>query len=333
MESGKKRVLIAFLIVIIIAAVGVSYEYHISMNNSKGGSITVTNTMGNKFSFGSTLTRIVSLDPSATSVLYALGAYKDVVATGSYVCYPPNGTSPVICDDFAVNYEKLVNLTPQAVLGYGATTPSYGAYINNTLHIPFILDDPNSISQIENETLMLGTLTGTSSNATKIVNWMNQAISDMKAIRAEFKAESTFYLECEYNGAIYTAGQNTFINCLMEMANLTNIATGSGYYTISPEIIANDTPSAILIDQFACPACMQQAPFNETPAAKNGNYIQFFNDTYFSSSPDFRIIYGMEWLLEWRAGGNTTILNQIQSIPQFPLSLKYPPNFNYEPPA
>ena len=86
----------------------------------------MTDILGQKFTFNSTLTRIVSLDPSATAVLYALGAYKDVVATGSYDYYPPGGNAPVICNDFTVNNEKLVSLNPQAVLGYGATVPSYG---------------------------------------------------------------------------------------------------------------------------------------------------------------------------------------------------------------
>ncbi|EQD37789.1 periplasmic binding protein, partial [mine drainage metagenome] len=182
----------------------ISYEEYTSHISTNNGKISVTDILGQQFTFNSTLTRIVSFDPSATSLLYALGAYKDVVATGSYDYYPPNGSAPVICNDFKVSYSSLVALKPQAVLGYGATVPSYGLKINNTLNIPFILDNPNSVAEIENETLMLGKLTGTSSNATLITNWMNKSLNDMKNISSSLPSESAFYLECECGGSIYT---------------------------------------------------------------------------------------------------------------------------------
>ena len=330
-NSKNVKVIVSIFVIaaVIISAVG--YVEYVAPRNVTNGKLTVTDIIGQTFTFNSTLTRIVSLDPSATAVLYALGAYKDVVGTGSYDYYPPNGTAPVVCNDFNVHYSSLAALKPQAVLGYGATVPSYGTYINNTLHIPFILNNPNSVSQIENETLMLGALTGTSSNATKITNWMNQSLSDMTNISKGLPNESTFYFECESNGAIWTAGNNTFINDEMQYAHLINIFTQSGYNTISPEVIANSNPSAILIDCYASPAYMSQAPFNETSAAKNNNYVQFFNDTYFTN-PDFRFIYGIEWLLQWRARGNAQMLYELSELPAFPIKLKYSPNFNYETP-
>ncbi|MHB8361329.1 MAG: ABC transporter substrate-binding protein [Thermoplasmataceae archaeon] len=344
MNIGSKRnkAIISILLVVIVIASAVSYEGYTALNNlSKGninntsasrGEINVTDILGQQFTFNSTLTRIVSFDPSATALLYALGAYKDVVATGSYDNYPPNGSAPVICNDFQVSYSSLVALKPQAVLGYGATVPSYGLKINNTLNIPFILDNPNSVSQIENETLMLGKLTGTLSNATLITYWMNQSLSDIKKIASSLPNESAFYFECESGGSIYTAGNNTFINEEMQYVHLINIFNQSGFGTISPEVIANSNPQAILIDCYASVSNMSQAPFNETTAVKNSNYIQFFNDTYFVS-PNFQFIYGIEWLLQWRAHGNSLMLSELNLLPSFPIKLKYSPDFNYEPPT
>lgn len=333
LSGNKIKVLISVAVVVVVIISAIGYAEYVKPSQASGsGKITVTDILGQKFTFNSTLTRIVSLDPSATAVLYALGAYKDVIATGSYDYYPPGGNAPVICNDFTVNNEKLVSLNPQAVLGYGATVPSYGQQINNTLHIPFILDNPNSVGQIENETLMLGELTGTFTNATLITNWINQSLSDMSNISKSLPDESAFYLECEYNGEIYTSGINTFVNDEMQYAHLVNIFNVSGFATISPEVIASSNPNAILIDCCASPSYMSQAPFNSTNAVKNHNYVQFFNDTYFTN-PDFRFVYGIQWLLQWRAQGNAKMLSELSELPPFPIKLTYSPNFNYETPT
>ncbi|WP_162509393.1 ABC transporter substrate-binding protein [Thermogymnomonas acidicola] len=209
---------IAVVIVVVVVAFSVvGYHYRAPPQPQRGEIVIHDALGGTKFVFQQPLTRIVSLDPSATVTLYALGAYKDLVGGNPpFDYYPPNETLPNVGNSFSVNYEELVNLSPQAVLGYGTTMPSYGYTINNTLDIPFILDNPESFSQIENFTLMLGELTGTESNASKIVDWMNESIDAIDSALSQIHQRYTVFYYLYAPPGDWTAGNGTFLNQIFQ---------------------------------------------------------------------------------------------------------------------
>ncbi|MCL4314441.1 MAG: ABC transporter substrate-binding protein [Candidatus Thermoplasmatota archaeon] len=321
--------MIAILIAAVMIVAGLSlYAAYLPHNSTQPSSasiheIKIVDAAGNTFYFFKPVTRIVSLDPSATATLYAIGAYKYLVGGNEFDSYPPNETLPNLGNAYGVNYEELVNLSPQVVLGYGATVPSYGQYINNTLKIPFILDNPNSFKQIESETLMLGNLTGCYHNATLVVNWMQESLGIMENSTANItpsQEKTVFYFLDNYGGD-WTAGNNTFFQDYFNVAHLKNIATQSGYYTINPEVVANSSPDIILLDQYVPESAVNVAPFNETNAYLSSpqQIYTVFNDNFFDE-PDFRVIYAVAWLIEITS--NPLIMHY---LPSFPINLAYPP--------
>ena len=312
--------LVAAIIIVTSALISVGVVTQHS-DSAPAGKITVTDSLGRTFTFQHPVTRIVSLDPSATAILYALGSYKYLVGGNEYDCYPPHETVPNVGNSYSVNYEEILNLSPQVVLGYGSSMPTYGTYINNTLHIPFLLDNPENFSQIEDLTTMLGILTGAQSNATLINNWMLEnlaGIQDQVSLQAN-RGESVFYY-LSACGGIWTSGNETFINQYFTILDLKNIAKNPGYYTVSAELIANESPDIILLDQYVPYSDVTVAPFNETNAMTSSpqKVYTLFNDSFFNE-PDFRIVYAIQWLAEQVYPG-------IQlSISQFPINLQYPP--------
>ncbi len=75
LSGNKIKVLISIAVVVVVIISAIGYAEYVKPSQASGsGKITVTDILGQKFTFNSTLTRIVSLDPSATAVLYALGA-------------------------------------------------------------------------------------------------------------------------------------------------------------------------------------------------------------------------------------------------------------------
>lgn len=320
MRSISRTWLAVIMVLVVIGGSSV-YAFHYEKTASHNGSITITDSLGRTFTFNHTLTRIVSIDPSATATLYALGAYGDLVGGNQFDAYPPNSSLPDVGNSYGVNFEEITNLTPQAVLGYGATLPSYAEKINNTLNIPFILDNPNSIASIENFTLMLGALTGTSANASKITSWMNDSLNAINKATENIsgsKELSLFYYLSNYGGT-YTAGNNTFINGLFNLAHLRNIIKINGYPNIDPSIVANDSPQVILLDQYVDSSAVNVTPFDQTPAYTNGKIYTIFNDNFFDE-PDFRVVYAVNWLVK-------TIYDVNITLPEFPISLEYPPNY------
>ncbi len=315
----KMKTLIVVIMVVLGGLSVFGYVTSTSHANSSGP-IKVTDSLGRTFYFQKPVTRIVSLDPSATATLYALGAIKDLVGGNIYDSYPPNLTVPNVGNAYTVDYSEILNLSPQVVLGYGSTMPSYGTYINDTLRIPFLLDNPESFQQIENFTMMLGDLTGTSSNATIIANWMISSLGSISSSIPESNYGQTIFYYLSNVGGYWTAGNNTFINNFFQIAHLRNIASQSGYYTISGEIIANASPDIILLDQYVPESAVQTAPFNETSAMTSSPQRVFtiFDDNFFNE-PDFRVIYAIQWLVSIVYPG--IYLN----IPPFPINLGYSP--------
>ncbi len=315
MERKLKIALTAAVVIILVAGFFV-YEGVQKAPSPVNGKISVRDSLGRNVTFNGTVTRIVSIDPSATATLYALGAYKDLVGGNEFDCYPPNESLPNLGSSYGIDVEAIVNLSPQVVLLYSATMPSYGQQLIN-LGIPVLVDNPNSLSQIENETTMFGILTGTEHNASLINQWMNESLASISESisSASLPQEYTafYYL---YSGG-WTAGNDTFINQILQYAHLKNIANASGYYEMSSGLIAVDNPQVIILDQNVNYSSVDTPPYNETSAFHNSRIISVVNDS-FIDDPDFRVIYGITWIID-------NVYPAFVSLPAFPINLKYSP--------
>ncbi len=319
MKDSVKIIVSVILAVLLIGSI-LTYSLYIrTPKQASSGNITVTDSLGRNVSFNSTVTRIVSIDPSATATLYALGAYHDLVGGNAFNCYPPNEKLPNVGDAFSLNLEEIVNLSPQVVLLYSANMPEF-AYSLLNLSIPVLVDNPTSISGIENETTMLGILTGNQANASLINSWMNASISDIaqqvSSIDNASQVSGFYYL---YEGDC-TVGKGTFMNQIMNYAKIKNIAACSnitGYKEMSPSLIAQYNPQVIILDQYVPFSAVTVPPFNETSAYLNNRVVSVVNDSFFQE-PDFRVIYGISWLID-------QVYPVFVSLPAFPISLDYPP--------
>ena len=78
-----------------------------TVSPSSTGKITVKDSLGRTVTFNHTLTRIISIDPSATATLYALGAYKDLVGGNEFDCYPPNESLPNVGNACGIDLEEI----------------------------------------------------------------------------------------------------------------------------------------------------------------------------------------------------------------------------------
>lgn len=324
-KQGKLAAVIIALIIVGGPLVYFTYQNYFPApvgNQNHTGNITITDSLGRTFTFTSPVKRIVSIDPAATATLYALGAYSDLVGGNSLDSYPPNATIPNVGNSYGIDTEEVVNLSAQVVLFYGAQLSKDAMYLNDTLHIPVIVDNPSSFAQIENFTTMLGLLTGKESNASMINEWMNSSLSMVK----ENVVNVTHYMKVFYYlssyGGYWTAGNGTFFNQIFAVVHLRNIATANGYYEMSGEEIVKAAPQIIFLDQYVNHSAVDVAPFTSTPAYVNDTIYPVFNDNFFDQ-PDFRIVYAIFWVV------NTIYPTMFLHPPLFPLNLEYPPTSGY----
>ncbi|QRF76344.1 Vitamin B12-binding protein [Thermoplasmatales archaeon] len=299
----------------------------INLNNSNSYLIRPDNYNGSTYSFSTPVVKIVSLAPSITSTLYGIGAYDKVVGLDPYSTYPPNSTLPIVTSNsgFDISLEEIANISPQLVIspGLGYYPANEENSIVNTLHIPFIVMNPENVQQIENQTLELAQITGTTGNATLINAWMQSNLQNFSQHLVNISKELNVFYYLSTPGD-WTAGNGTFINEFFTLAHLHNIAANeSGYYVDSGENITVGEPQIILLDQYVNYSSITVPPFKSTPAVKQNRVYTIFNDNFFNE-PDFRVIYAIGWLISKAYPENFNL----SDISQYPISLQYPPDYN-----
>ena len=299
----------------------------VNLNYSNSYMIRPDNFTGNAYTFTEPITKIVSLAPSLTSTLYGLGAFNKVAGLDPFSTYPPNSTLPIVTSNsgYDISLEEIANISPQLVVapGLGYYPANEENAIVNTLHIPFLVMNPENIQQIENQTLEFGQLTGTMSNASLIIHWMQDNLKIFADNLSNLTAEQSIFYYLSSPG-YWTAGNDTFINQFFTIAHLHNIAANaSGYYVDSGENITAAQPQIILLDQYVNYSYAEVEPFNSTPAFKDSRVYTIFNDNFFNE-PDFRVIYAIGWLISKAYPDNYNMSN----ISPFPVTLQYPPNYD-----
>ena len=193
--------------------------------------------------------RIVSLSPTATEMLYAIGAGKQVVAVDDYSNFPAEAVAlGTALSGFEPNVEAIAGFTPDLVVisnDPGGLTDQL-----KTLSIPvFIAPAAATFDDAYAQIEQLGLLTGHLDTAVQVSAQMQ---ADISAAVAEVKMPTTplTYFH-ELDNTLYSATSNTFIGQVYSLFGLKNIAdgleTGNDYPQLSAEVIVKANPDIIFI--------------------------------------------------------------------------------------
>lgn len=322
MNKTNKWIAIIVVVIVIAGAISfVGYNYY-DKPRAKGQEITINSSQSNISAVKAT--RIVSLDPAATATLYALGAYKDMVGSCTYATYPTNDLPNVSAFE-NMNVEEIYNLSANTVISFSNYQQSQiNQLTEEGINYVFLSSGANStFKDIERQNTLLGEITGTQKNATKLNEWMNESLQDFKNLNVTSK--SFLYAMCVCTGGkTETAGNSTFDNSIFSYAHLNNIANQTGYYQISRETIVNSNPQVILLGQYFNVSDLKQEPYVSTSAYKNKTIYNIttstLNDIF--DQPNFRDIFAIEWLIDQVYGMKV-------SIPAFPMDLAQNPAPSY----
>jgi iron complex transport system substrate-binding protein len=192
--------------------------------------------------------RIVSLSPTATEDLFAIGAGKQVVAVDSDSDYPANAPHSSL-SGITPNVEAIANDKPDlVVVSYDANQIVEAL---GKLHIAVLVEPSaatlnDAYAQID----QLGKATGHAVGAAKVVARMKQQIAAIARSTPHPATPITVYHELESD--YYSATSKTFIGRVYTLLGLKNIAdaadkTGSGYPKLSAEYIVASSPRLIVL--------------------------------------------------------------------------------------
>ena len=211
--------------------------------------------------------RVVSLSPSATEMLYAIGAGSQVVAVDDYSNYPAEAAAlGTALSGFEPNVEAIGGYFPDLVII--AYDPSNLVEQLNTLNIPvFVAGAAMSLENVYEQIEQLGVLTGNSQKAIEVSKTLQAGIEEAVASVQFSEPPLSYYYELD--NTYYSVTSNTFIGQIFNLFGMRNIAdnveSGNDYPQLSAEVIVSADPDFIFLADTKC--CAQDAT---TVAARDG---------------------------------------------------------------
>jgi cobalamin transport system substrate-binding protein len=232
---------------------------------AQGATFPVTlDTPAGKLTLDKQPARIVSMSPTATEMLFAIGAGKQVAAVDSNSNYPEEAPKTDL-SAYEPNLEAIAGFKPDLVVysdDPGDLAAGLGKLAIPALQQPAAKTLDDTYAQLD----QLGRATGHLPEATQLAATMRAEIAKIAAAKPTHQL--TYYHELDKN--LYTATSKTFIGQLYAQLGMKNIADaadkdGSGYPQLSAEYIVKADPDLVFLADTKC--CGQTA---KTVAARDG---------------------------------------------------------------
>jgi iron complex transport system substrate-binding protein len=230
--------------------------------------------------------RVISLSPSATEILYAIGSGKQVIAVDDLSNYPSEAPMTKL-SAFNPNVEALLNYKPDLIiLNADATKALEVKAALEKLKIKVFLESaPKTLREAYLEITALGRATGKISGAQSVVSDMKRKISAAVKSGRTSKKISFFH---ELDNTLYTATSDTFIGKVYKDFNLINIADpaatadSAGYPQLQSEYVIKANPKIVFLADAqygeSLASLIKRPGWNGISAVKNKNVVALPED-------------------------------------------------------
>ena len=218
--------------------------------------VTVKGTNGD-VTIGARPERIVSLSPTATEDLFAIGAGDQVIAVDDQSNYPADAPTTDL-SGFEPNVEAIVGYRPDLVV-YASEPGDLGSSLEGLGITALQLDAAPDLDVAYDQIDQLGAATGHAAEAAALVEQMRSDIQGL-VDASDPATGTTFYYELD--DTFYSVTSKTFIGKLFRLLGLENIADSvgrgsGGYQQLSAEYIIESNPDLIFLADTKC--CGQSA--------------------------------------------------------------------------
>jgi len=249
--------------------------------------------LGRLVAINGTPQRIISLAPSNTEILFALGLGERIVGVTDYCDYPPEALNKTKVGGYAnPDVEKIVALDPDLILvahgtpmdvinsmaGLGLTV--FGI---KTTDLDDLLNDIRRIAEITDKEVEAQGLTSEMESRIEAVTNETEELEQRPRV-----------LYIVWHDPLWTAGSGTFIHELIEKGGGVNIFQNvTGYPTISiEEVIARD-PEIIITSEWSYEWAINASELASTNASQTGRIYTLDDDLVQRPGP--RLVEGLEW--------------------------------------
>lgn len=215
--------------------------------------------------------RIVSISPTLTEMLYALGAGDKLVGRSDYCDYPAEVAQVESVGSIqTADVEKIVSLEPDLVMMSAMADDSIMERLS-TLEIPvLIIQEVTKVEEIYAGVTMMGLAVNKNEEAAKGIEDMKAAIADVQTKISGEEAPSVYYVVAFGETGDYTAGGDTFVGDILTLAGGDNIAKDVSGWSITLEEIIESDPDIILLPIYYKDDFVKAPHYCDLTAVKEG---------------------------------------------------------------
>lgn len=203
-----------------------------------------------------TAQRIISLAPSNTELLYAVGAGPQMVGRDSFSDFPAEAKSlPDMGGGFvALNMELIVAAKPDLVLASPLTPPEQLADLNNAGLNVQVVQNPTTFEELYANIRSVASLAGHEAEGENLASQLKDRVDAVQAAVAPAATRPLVYYELDATdpSAPYTSGPGTFVDLLIRTAGGVNFGAdlGQEWVQVSVEELLNRQPDMILLGDY-----------------------------------------------------------------------------------
>lgn len=258
---------------------------------------TVKDSQGNETVIEKEPKRIISVAPSITEIIYALGKGDELVGRTDYDDYPEQVKNVESVGSLTdPNVEKIIALKPDIVIASTHFRDEVEKKLEDLGIKVVVLYDANNFNGVYDSINTVGQIVNAQDKAKDIVTSMKKKIEDVEEKVKGREIPKVYYVVGFGKDGDFTATGDTFIGQLINMAGGNNIAKDATSWKYSLEKIIANNPDYIVIsknngmkEQF-----MATAGYEELSAVKNNKVIEIDDNLLNRQGP--RLADGVEAL-------------------------------------
>ena len=246
--------------------------------------------------------RVVSLAPSITEIIFALGREHRLKGVTRFSDFPPEAANlPKVGSYVRLDLEKIVALRPDLCFAVKDGNPGEMAARLETLGIPVYAVDPRDVDSVMETFLDIGRVLNAAEEAKDIVGKMRSRITRVKSLVANASHRPRVFFQIGLS-PIVSVGTRTFIHELIVLAGGKNLSEGPvPYPRFSREQVLALSPEVFIITSMARGASFERvkkewSKWPDLPAVRNNRILLVDSNLFDRPSP--RLVDGLELLLK-----------------------------------
>ncbi len=241
--------------------------------------VTITDSLGNETVLEEEPQVVVSLGPTITELMFALGAGDKLAARTEYCDYPEEAFAlPTIGNMYDVDVEAVLALEPDLVLSSVHVSEETLQQFTDAGISTIYLFEEGSLEGVYHFIATMGTAINRQEEALKLIDGMKATIEGVEEALDGTEPVSVYYVIGYGEYGDYTAGGDTYANDILEKAGGANIAADVEGWSYSTETLLEKDPEWIIVPAWSYDDFIAMEPYSELTAVKEGRVYAIDNN-------------------------------------------------------